>query len=113
MPIITMKTVFCRCPGQAARQVRNGSTAPQDFHSKYGTGVMIGGAVFCTAVWSYVSSPVKYKYDLNKQIDATHTSRVLVVEEKEVWGSGIPVNTKNIEKSNKVGGKLQINIKAS
>ncbi|KAM9348273.1 cytochrome c oxidase subunit 7B, mitochondrial [Symphorus nematophorus] len=39
---------------QAARQVRHGSTATPDFHSKYGTGVMVGGAVFCVAVWSYV-----------------------------------------------------------
>ncbi|XP_051258029.1 cytochrome c oxidase subunit 7B, mitochondrial [Dicentrarchus labrax] len=42
--------------GQAvrqARQVRHGSTAP-DFHAKYGNGLMIGGTVFCTAVWAYV-----------------------------------------------------------
>lgn len=44
------------CPGRAVRQVRHGSTAPQDFHSKYGTGLMIGGAVFCVSVWSYVSN---------------------------------------------------------
>ncbi|XP_008299270.1 cytochrome c oxidase subunit 7B, mitochondrial [Stegastes partitus] len=39
---------------QAARQVRHGSTARQDFHSKYGTALMLGGAAFCTAVWGYV-----------------------------------------------------------
>ncbi|XP_034405786.1 cytochrome c oxidase subunit 7B, mitochondrial [Cyclopterus lumpus] len=40
--------------GKTARQVRHSSTAPQDFHAKYGTAVMIGGTVFCTAVWAYV-----------------------------------------------------------
>uniref|UniRef100_A0A3P8U6C5 Cytochrome c oxidase subunit 7B, mitochondrial n=1 Tax=Amphiprion percula TaxID=161767 RepID=A0A3P8U6C5_AMPPE len=39
---------------QAVRQVRNGSTMPQDFHAKYGTGVMVSGGIFCTAVWAYV-----------------------------------------------------------
>lgn len=46
---------FCCHSGQAMRQVRHGSTAPQDFHSKYGTGLLISGATFCTAVWAYVS----------------------------------------------------------
>ncbi|XP_070773851.1 cytochrome c oxidase subunit 7B, mitochondrial [Enoplosus armatus] len=40
--------------GQAARQVRHGSTAPNNFHAKYGNGLLIGGTVFCTAVWAYV-----------------------------------------------------------
>ncbi|XP_076606772.1 cytochrome c oxidase subunit 7B, mitochondrial [Chaetodon auriga] len=40
--------------GQAVRQVRHGSTAPQDFHTKYGTSVLAGGALFCVAVWGYV-----------------------------------------------------------
>ncbi|CAN9501162.1 unnamed protein product [Ophioblennius macclurei] len=40
--------------GQAVRQVRHGSTVPETFHAKYGTGLMIGGAIFCTAIWSYV-----------------------------------------------------------
>nr|XP_020454135.1 cytochrome c oxidase subunit 7B, mitochondrial-like [Monopterus albus] len=40
--------------GKAVQQVRHGSTVPQDFHSKYGNTVLIGGAVFCTAVWAYV-----------------------------------------------------------
>ncbi|XP_040907902.1 cytochrome c oxidase subunit 7B, mitochondrial [Toxotes jaculatrix] len=40
--------------GQAVRQVRHGSTTRQDFHSKYGNALMVSGAVFCTAVWSYV-----------------------------------------------------------
>ncbi|AWP00052.1 putative cytochrome c oxidase subunit 7B mitochondrial-like isoform 2 [Scophthalmus maximus] len=58
--------------GQAVRQVRHGSNVRQDFHSKYGNGLMIGGALFSTAVWAYVSSAVLsvhimfiYKYDLN------------------------------------------------
>lgn len=38
--------------------MRHGSTTKQDFHAKYGNGLMIGGAVFCTAVWAYVSSAV-------------------------------------------------------
>ncbi|XP_070699870.1 cytochrome c oxidase subunit 7B, mitochondrial [Pempheris klunzingeri] len=37
-----------------ARQVRHGSTAEDEFHTKYGTSMMVGGAVFCTAVWAYV-----------------------------------------------------------
>lgn len=41
--------------GMAGRQVRNGSTVRQDFHSQYGTGLLVGSIVFCTAVWSYVS----------------------------------------------------------
>lgn len=75
MPVITMKKVFCCRPGQAARQVRHGSTSPENFHSKYGNGLMVGGGVFCTAVWAYVSSAVLlgrntliYKYDLNRQL---------------------------------------------
>ncbi|XP_029985931.1 cytochrome c oxidase subunit 7B, mitochondrial [Sphaeramia orbicularis] len=42
--------------GQAVRQVRqvrHGSSAP-DFHDKYGNGLMVGGAVFCVAVWTFV-----------------------------------------------------------
>ncbi|KAM3601193.1 uncharacterized protein V6R79_008876 [Siganus canaliculatus] len=51
--------------GQAARQVRNSSTAPQDFHRKYGTGLMVGGAVFCTAVWSYVLTQTGITWNLS------------------------------------------------
>ncbi|XP_075878569.1 cytochrome c oxidase subunit 7B, mitochondrial [Nelusetta ayraudi] len=51
--------------GQAVRQVRHGSTAPQDFHSKYGTGVMIGGAVFCVSVWSYVLTQTGITWNLS------------------------------------------------
>uniref|UniRef100_A0A3Q2XUM9 Uncharacterized protein n=1 Tax=Hippocampus comes TaxID=109280 RepID=A0A3Q2XUM9_HIPCM len=47
-------TITC-CGIHTARQMRHGSSAPQDFHSKYGTSVLVGGFVFCTAVWSYVS----------------------------------------------------------
>ncbi|XP_041657580.1 cytochrome c oxidase subunit 7B, mitochondrial [Cheilinus undulatus] len=39
---------------QASRQVRHSSSVNPEFHAKYGNGLMIGGAVFCTAVWSYV-----------------------------------------------------------
>ena len=42
--------------GQASHQVRHGSTAPQNFHMKYGTGLIVGGAAFCVAVWSFVSA---------------------------------------------------------
>ncbi|XP_041808501.1 cytochrome c oxidase subunit 7B, mitochondrial [Chelmon rostratus] len=54
--------------GQAVRQVRqvrHGSTAPQDFHTKYGTGLMLGGAVFCTAVWSYVLTQTGITWNLS------------------------------------------------
>ncbi|XP_022050755.2 cytochrome c oxidase subunit 7B, mitochondrial [Acanthochromis polyacanthus] len=50
---------------QAARQVRNGSTVPQDFHSKYGTGLMVGGGVFCTAVWAYVLTQTGITWNLS------------------------------------------------
>ncbi|KAM8835112.1 cytochrome c oxidase subunit 7B, mitochondrial [Synchiropus picturatus] len=40
--------------GQAVRQVRHGSSSAHEFHAKYGTGLLIGGAVFCTTVWGYV-----------------------------------------------------------
>ncbi|CAG5870857.1 unnamed protein product [Menidia menidia] len=40
--------------GQAVRQVRHGSSASDNFHAKYGTGLMASGAVFCVAVWGYV-----------------------------------------------------------
>lgn len=56
MPVITMKTVFCCCPGQAGRQIRHGSSAHPNFHTKYGNGLLASGAVFCVTVWSYVSS---------------------------------------------------------
>ncbi|XP_028277518.1 cytochrome c oxidase subunit 7B, mitochondrial [Parambassis ranga] len=39
--------------GHAVRQVRHGSTR-QDFHSKYGNGLLVGGAVFCVGMWAYV-----------------------------------------------------------
>uniref|UniRef100_A0A3Q3XB08 Cytochrome c oxidase subunit 7B, mitochondrial n=1 Tax=Mola mola TaxID=94237 RepID=A0A3Q3XB08_MOLML len=51
--------------GQAVRQVRHGSTTPQDFHTKYGTGVLLGGAVFCTAVWSYVLTQTGITWNLS------------------------------------------------
>lgn len=51
--------LFCCLPGQAARQVRNSATASEEvFHAKYGVALMVGGTVFCTAVWSYVSGAV-------------------------------------------------------
>ncbi|XP_071770190.2 cytochrome c oxidase subunit 7B, mitochondrial [Centroberyx gerrardi] len=50
--------------GQAVRQVRHGSTAP-DFHAKYGTGLIVGGAVFCTAVWSFVLTQTGITWNLS------------------------------------------------
>lgn len=43
--------------GQASRQVavRHASSgASREFHAKYGMPLLIAGATFCTAVWSYV-----------------------------------------------------------
>ncbi|XP_013884519.1 cytochrome c oxidase subunit 7B, mitochondrial [Austrofundulus limnaeus] len=43
--------------GQVVRQmspVRYGSTSSRSFHAKYGNAMLVGGAVFCTAVWGYV-----------------------------------------------------------
>ncbi|KAM4546056.1 cytochrome c oxidase subunit 7B, mitochondrial [Odontesthes bonariensis] len=51
--------------GQAVRQMRHGSTAPLGFHQKYGTGLMISGAVFCTAVWSYVLTQTGITWNLS------------------------------------------------
>ncbi|XP_041864228.1 cytochrome c oxidase subunit 7B, mitochondrial [Melanotaenia boesemani] len=51
--------------GQAVRQVRHGSTAPQDFHSKYGMGVLVGGAAFCTSVWGYVLTQTGITWNLS------------------------------------------------
>ncbi|XP_068600916.1 cytochrome c oxidase subunit 7B, mitochondrial [Brachionichthys hirsutus] len=54
-----------RITGQAVRQVRHGSSAPQDFHEKHGNTVLIGGAVFCTAVWSYVATQIGINWNLS------------------------------------------------
>ncbi|KAF3706586.1 Cytochrome c oxidase subunit 7B, mitochondrial Cytochrome c oxidase polypeptide VIIb Precursor [Channa argus] len=51
--------------GRAVRQVRHGSTAPQDFHSKYGTSVLVGGAAFCTVVWAYVLTQTGITWNLS------------------------------------------------
>nr|XP_046265963.1 cytochrome c oxidase subunit 7B, mitochondrial [Scatophagus argus] len=51
--------------GKAARQVRHGSTAPEDFHAKYGTGVLVSGAAFCTAVWAYVLTQTGITWNLS------------------------------------------------
>ncbi|XP_029303599.1 cytochrome c oxidase subunit 7B, mitochondrial [Cottoperca gobio] len=51
--------------GQATRQVRHGSTAPDNFHQKYGTGLMVGGIAFCTAVWSYIITQSNITWNLS------------------------------------------------
>ncbi|XP_047463031.1 cytochrome c oxidase subunit 7B, mitochondrial [Mugil cephalus] len=51
--------------GQAVRQVRYGSSVRQDFHSKYGLAVMVGGAAFCTAVWGYVLTQTGIVWNLS------------------------------------------------
>ncbi|XP_034745670.1 cytochrome c oxidase subunit 7B, mitochondrial [Etheostoma cragini] len=51
--------------GHAARQVRHGSSATGTFHTKYGTGVMAGGFVFCTAVWAYVLTQTGITWNLS------------------------------------------------
>ncbi|XP_026226728.1 cytochrome c oxidase subunit 7B, mitochondrial [Anabas testudineus] len=52
--------------GQAVRQVRHGSTAPrQDFHSKYGTALLLGGAAFCGSVWAYVLTQTGITWNLS------------------------------------------------
>ncbi|KAJ8276797.1 hypothetical protein COCON_G00085490 [Conger conger] len=42
--------------GHGARRVgvRHGSQTSADFHNKYGNMLMVSGAAFCVAVWSYV-----------------------------------------------------------
>ncbi|XP_029029615.1 cytochrome c oxidase subunit 7B, mitochondrial [Betta splendens] len=52
--------------GQAMRQVRHGSSARQeDFHAKYGTGLLLGGAAFCTVVWAYVVTQTGITWNLS------------------------------------------------
>uniref|UniRef100_A0A3Q0QYL8 Cytochrome c oxidase subunit 7B, mitochondrial n=1 Tax=Amphilophus citrinellus TaxID=61819 RepID=A0A3Q0QYL8_AMPCI len=51
--------------GQAVRQVRHGSSVRQDFHSKYGTGLLLSGAVFCTAIWGYVVTSTGMTWNLS------------------------------------------------
>lgn len=51
--------------GQAMRQVRHGSNLPQNFHSKYGAGVLVSGAIFCTAVWGYVLTSTGITWNLS------------------------------------------------
>ncbi|KAJ3589082.1 hypothetical protein NHX12_009930 [Muraenolepis orangiensis] len=51
--------------GVAARQVRNGSTAQPDFHAKYGTGLLAGSVVFCTAVWGFVITNTGITWNLS------------------------------------------------
>ncbi|KAF7206159.1 cytochrome c oxidase subunit 7B, mitochondrial [Nothobranchius furzeri] len=51
--------------GQAVRHVRHGSTVSKDFHSKYGTVVLLGGAAFCTTVWGYVLTQAGITWNLS------------------------------------------------
>ncbi|KAL0994446.1 hypothetical protein UPYG_G00122380 [Umbra pygmaea] len=50
--------------GQGARQVRFSSTVP-DFHSKYGTGLLVGGVGFCVSVWAYVITQTGITWNLS------------------------------------------------
>uniref|UniRef100_A0A8C6T2W7 Cytochrome c oxidase subunit 7B, mitochondrial n=1 Tax=Neogobius melanostomus TaxID=47308 RepID=A0A8C6T2W7_9GOBI len=50
---------------QASQQVRHGSTESPNFHDKYGTAVLLGGAAFCTAVWSYVLTQTGITWNLS------------------------------------------------
>ncbi|XP_020496199.1 cytochrome c oxidase subunit 7B, mitochondrial [Labrus bergylta] len=51
--------------GQATRQVRHGSFVASNFHVKYGNGLMVGGAAFCTAVWAYVLTQTGITWNLS------------------------------------------------
>ncbi|KAM9788766.1 cytochrome c oxidase subunit 7B, mitochondrial [Neosynchiropus ocellatus] len=51
--------------GQAVRQVRHGSSASHEFHAKYGTAFLLGGATFCTAVWAYVLTQTGITWNLS------------------------------------------------
>ncbi|KAG7217198.1 hypothetical protein INR49_027741 [Caranx melampygus] len=44
--------------GRAVRQVRHGSTSNDNFHAKYGNGLLAGGSIFCVAVWGYNQSVI-------------------------------------------------------
>ncbi|XP_068187834.1 cytochrome c oxidase subunit 7B, mitochondrial [Antennarius striatus] len=54
-----------RITGQGTRQVRHGSSVVPDFHAKYGNGILVGGAVFCTAVWGYVVTQTGITWNLS------------------------------------------------
>uniref|UniRef100_A0AAY5L9I5 Cytochrome c oxidase subunit 7B, mitochondrial n=1 Tax=Esox lucius TaxID=8010 RepID=A0AAY5L9I5_ESOLU len=51
--------------GQGARQVRFNSSEAADFHSKYGTGLLVGGFAFCTAVWAFVITQTGITWNLS------------------------------------------------
>merc|ERR1712168_733268 len=51
--------------GQAVRQVRHSSTAPPNFHTKYGNGLLVGGLTFCVGVWSYVLTQTGITWNLS------------------------------------------------
>ncbi|KAJ0061759.1 hypothetical protein NL108_008300 [Boleophthalmus pectinirostris] len=51
--------------GRASQQVRQGSTVTPDFHAKYGTAIMLGGAAFCVGVWSYVLTQTGLTWNLS------------------------------------------------
>ncbi|KAM8742606.1 cytochrome c oxidase subunit 7B, mitochondrial [Acanthopagrus schlegelii] len=51
--------------GQAGRQIRHGSSAHPNFHTKYGNGLLASGAVFCVAVWSYVLTQTGITWNLS------------------------------------------------
>uniref|UniRef100_A0A3Q2SSA6 Cytochrome c oxidase subunit 7B, mitochondrial n=1 Tax=Fundulus heteroclitus TaxID=8078 RepID=A0A3Q2SSA6_FUNHE len=39
--------------------------APQDFHSKYGLGVLVSGTVFYSLVWGYVLTETRIEWNLS------------------------------------------------
>ncbi|XP_060791230.1 cytochrome c oxidase subunit 7B, mitochondrial [Neoarius graeffei] len=53
--------------GQASRQVavRHASGVSREFHAKYGMPLLIAGATFCTAVWSYVVTSTGIAWNLS------------------------------------------------
>uniref|UniRef100_A0A3Q2NTP3 Cytochrome c oxidase subunit 7B, mitochondrial n=1 Tax=Fundulus heteroclitus TaxID=8078 RepID=A0A3Q2NTP3_FUNHE len=38
---------------------------PQDFHSKYGLGVLVSGTVFYSLVWGYVLTETRIEWNLS------------------------------------------------
>ncbi|XP_004076817.1 cytochrome c oxidase subunit 7B, mitochondrial [Oryzias latipes] len=50
---------------RAAQQVRHGSSGQNNFHAKYGMGVLVSGTVFCTAVWAYVLTQTGIAWNLS------------------------------------------------
>ncbi|XP_038604122.1 cytochrome c oxidase subunit 7B, mitochondrial [Tachyglossus aculeatus] len=47
----------------AARQIHR--KREPDFHDKYGTAILLGGAIFCAAAWTYTVTQIGIEWNLS------------------------------------------------